>query len=136
MLACDLLGQRQAQAGAFGATTDQRQEQVFGQFLGHATAVVSDFQAQRQGVQLFGDAHPVFNAGAQGDVAGAGLDGIAHQVPYRLGEAVGVAVEFGDAGVVIALQAHRPAGLVLGQTQHALQRGVDVQRRMRRGRRR
>ncbi|KAG1205190.1 hypothetical protein G6F35_011798 [Rhizopus arrhizus] len=76
----------------------------------------------------------MLHAGAQGDAAGAGLDRVAHQVPHRLGEAVGVAVEFGNAGVVVALQAYCPAGLVLGQAQHALQRGMDVQFGMRRGR--
>ncbi|KAG1088050.1 hypothetical protein G6F40_013580 [Rhizopus arrhizus] len=91
MLARHLLGQRQAQASAFGAATDQRQEQVFGQFLRHAPAVVGDLQAQRQRVQLLGDAHAMLHAGAQGDAAGAGLDRVAHQVPHRLGEAVGVA---------------------------------------------
>ncbi|KAG1270764.1 hypothetical protein G6F65_012880 [Rhizopus arrhizus] len=85
MLARHLLGQRQAQASAFGAATDQRQEQVFGQFLRHAPAVVGDLQAQRQRVQLLGDAHAMLHAGAQGDAAGAGLDRVAHQVPHRLG---------------------------------------------------
>ncbi|KAG1446954.1 hypothetical protein G6F57_017186 [Rhizopus arrhizus] len=66
MLARHLLGQRQAQASAFGAATDQRQEQVFGQFLRHAPAVVGDLQAQRQRVQLLGDAHAMLHAGAQG----------------------------------------------------------------------
>ncbi len=76
----------------------------------------------------------MLHAGTQGDVAGTGLDRVAHQVPHRLGEAVGVAMEFGNAGVVVALQAYRPAGLVLGQSQHALKRGMDVQFGMRRGR--
>ena len=48
MLARDLLRQRQAQAAAFGAAAHQRQEHAFGQFLGHAAAVVDDLQAQRE----------------------------------------------------------------------------------------
>ena len=41
MFTRDLLGQGQAQATAFGAATDQWQEQVFGQLFGHALAAVS-----------------------------------------------------------------------------------------------
>jgi hypothetical protein len=64
-------------------------------------------------------------------LAAPACDRVAHQVPDRLGQAVGVAGEFRHAGVVVALQAHRPAAFVLGQAQHALQHGVDVQRRVR-----
>ena len=48
MFARDLLRQRQAQATALGATADQRQEHLLGQFLRHAAAVVDDLQPQRQ----------------------------------------------------------------------------------------
>ncbi|MNU99632.1 hypothetical protein D3C71_897740 [compost metagenome] len=135
MLARDLLGQRQAQPGALGAAADQRQEQMLGQVFGHATAVIGDFQPQRQRVQLIGDAHAVLNARAQGDGARTGLDRIADQVPHRLGEPVRIAIELGNAGVVIALDPDRPATLALGQAQYAFQRGMNVERCMWRGRR-
>ena len=126
-----LLRQRQAQAAAFGTAADQRQEQVLGERFGHAAAVVDDLHPQRHGVQMVVDARAVFDTGAQDDVGGARLQGVAHQVPDRLGQAVGVAGQFRQAGVVVALQAHRPAAFVFGQAQHALQHGVDVQRRVR-----
>ena len=137
MLARDLVGQGQAQAGALGTTADQRQEQVFGQLLGHATAVVDDLHPQRARVQALADVQAAFHPGAQDDGRGTGLQRVADQVPDRLGQAVGVTVELRDARVVVALQAYRPATLGLGQAQHALEHGVDVQRRVRtlRGRR-
>ena len=64
---------------------------MLGEFLRHAAAVVDDLQAQRERMRRVADAHAVFGARAQRDVGRAGFDRVAHQVPHRLREAVGVA---------------------------------------------
>ena len=87
-------------------------------------------------MQLAADPDAVFGAGAQHHLAGAGLDGVAHQVPDRLDQAVGVALQFRQAGVVVAHQLHRPAGVGLGQAQHAFEHGVEVEPNVRVRRRR
>ena len=131
VLARHLLRQRQTKPTALRTPGYQRQEQTFGQVLGHAAAVVDDVQAQRQGVQFIADAYAVLGAGAQLHAGGAGFDRIAHQVPGRLGQAVDIAQHVRQARVVIAHQLHRPARIGLGQPQHALEHDVDVERRVR-----
>ena len=69
----------------------------------------------------------MLDAGAQGHPGGAGLEGVAHQVPHRLGEPVHVAEDVGDAGVVITLHLHRPAAFGLGQAKHAFEHHMDVE---------
>ena len=133
VLARHLLRHRQAQAAAVGAAGDQGQEDLLGQGLGHAAAVVGDLHAQRQRVHLLADAHPVFGAGAQADVGRAGLDGVAHQVPDRLHQAVRIAAQRRQARVVVAPQAHRPAGFLLGQADHLFEHAMDVERLVRAG---
>ena len=145
VFARDLLRQRKAQAAALGAARDQRQEQLLGHVLGHAVAVVDDFDAHRQGRNVIGSrvrsgiaaqARRVLGAGAQGDGGGAGLDRIAYQVPHRLHQPVGIPGQLRQARVVVAHQPHRPSGVAFGQPQHALEHAVDVEWHVRAWRRR
>jgi hypothetical protein len=131
VLTRDLLRQCQAQAAAFGAAADQRQEQVLGQLLGYAAAVVDDFHPQRHGMQMIVDARAMLDPRAQDDAGRASLVGIADEVPHRLGQPIGVTGQLRQAGVVVALQTHRPPAFGFGQPQYPLQHRMDIQRPVR-----
>lgn len=93
-------------------------------------------QPQRQRVHRIENTHAMFGTRAQLHRARTGIDGIAHQVPQRLGQAIRIAQEFRQRWVVIAHQSRGPAGIAFGQTQHAFQHCMDVDRLERARRRR
>ncbi len=77
------------------------------------------------------DHHVVLGARAQRDRAGTGFECVAHQIPQRLGQAIAIAFDIGQAGIVIAHQLDRPCGLGVGQLAHAFEHAVDIGRRER-----
>ena len=68
----------------------------------------------------------MFGARAQRDVGGACVDGIAHEVPERLRQAIEIAVHVRQRRIVIAHQAHGPACIGFRQAEHAFEHRVDV----------
>src|SRR5690625_246832 len=134
MQADDVLCDGQAEAGAATAAADHGIENPLCDFRGYAGAVVVDVEATHQTVVAAADDDFALDAAAQQDAVGRvrralqRLHGVAHDVQYHLHQLLPVALEQGDAGIVIALDGQLTAGLRFDERRDMLQYFVDVHR--------